>query len=179
MTVDLSKNAQTENKETAITNIAIRFGIIGGLTSILVSLILYLLGMQLESWTKWISTGIMVAAIIVGLKMCAIANEGKHTSFGYLFGQGMIITLILSAITILYFLLHISIIEPDFIDKTLDVSRNQMSDKGLSQEQIDNAITLSKKFMSPGIMVLFSLLGMLFMGAIASLIGTFIYKNNK
>ena len=52
-------------------------------------------------------------------------------------------------------------------------------EKGLSEEQVDAAIEMSKKFMSPGIMMAISLFSSLIMGAIVSLISAAIFKNEK
>jgi hypothetical protein len=78
-----------------------------------------------------------------------------------------------------YFFFYSNFIEANFIDNLLDVSRAQMAEKGLSEEQVDAAIEMSKKFMSPGIMMAISLFSSLIMGAIVSLISAAIFKNEK
>lgn len=167
------------NKELSIKDNAIKFGVIGGLLGIIISLVLYFADLQFESWSKWLQTLIMISTIILGIKVIADANKGKLISFGGLFKAGMIITIIVTIISIVYFLIYTNFIEIDFVGKVLEESRKQMAEKGLSEEQIDQALSMSKSFMSPGIMVVFSLIGSLIFGAIASVIGAAIFKNEK
>ena len=158
---------------------AIKFGVIGGLGGIIISLILFFANLQYESWSKWLQSLVMIVAIVVGVKAIAAANKHKVVSFGALFGAGMLITTIIAIISIVYFFLYSNFIETNFIDNLLDVSRAQMAEKGLSEEQVDAAIEMSKKFMSPGIMMAISLFSSLIMGAIVSLISAAIFKNEK
>ncbi len=165
--------------ELNIKSPAIKYGLIGGLASIIVSLILYIANMQFETWSRWLSTGVMVAMIIFGCKGIADANRGKTIHFGKLFGGGMIVTLIIAVMSIIYFYIYMNFIETDFTGKILEISRQQMAEKGLGEEQIDRALEMSKKFMSPAIMMAFSLLGMTVVGTIASLIGAAIFKKDN
>ena len=158
---------------------AIKFGLIGGLGGIIISLILFFANLQYESWSKWLQLLVMIVAIVVGEKAIAAANKNKVVSFGALFGAGMLITTIIAIISIVYFFFYSNFIEANFIDNLLDVSRAQMAEKGLSEEQVDAAIQMSKKFMSPGIMMGISLISSLIMGAIVSLISAAIFKNEK
>ena len=158
---------------------AIKFGIIGGLGGVIVSLILFFANLQYESWSKWLQSIVMVVAIISGIKAISDANKNKLVPFGSLFGGGMLITVIISVISIVYFLVYSNFIETNFIDNLLEVSRKQMAEKGLSEEQVDAAIEMSKKFMSPAIMTVISLISSLIMGAIVSLIGAAIFKKEK
>ena len=153
---------------------AIKFGVIGGLGGIIISLILFFANLQYESWSKWLQSLVMIAAIVIGVKTIAAANKHKVVSFGALFGAGMLITTIIAIISIVYFFFY-----TNFIENLLDVSRAQMAEKGLSEEQVDAAIEMSKKFMSPGIMMAISLFSSLIMGAIVSLISAAIFKNEK
>lgn len=155
---------------------SIQFGVIGGLASIIVSLILYFANLQLEPWAKWISSLVLIGAVILGIRAIAKQNQNLELPFGTLFGGGMLVTLIITIFTIAYFLFYIKLIEPDFVDKILDISRQQMAQKGLNDDQIEKAVEMSKKFMTPGLMVLFSSIGTLLIGAIASLIGAAIFK---
>ncbi len=158
---------------------AIKFGIIGGLGGVIVSLILFFANLQYESWSKWLQSIVMIVAIIAGIRAIADANKNKLVPFGSLFSGGMLITVIISVISIIYFLVYSNLIETNFIDNLLEVSRKQMAEKGLSEEQVDAAIEMSKKFMSPAIMTVISLISSLIMGAIVSLIGAAIFKKEK
>lgn len=158
---------------------AIKFGIIGGLAGILVSLIVFFANLQYESWSKWLQTLVMLAAIVTGIMAIASANKGKIIPFGSLFKGGMLITLILTVFAIVYFLVYSNVIEPDFIHNLLEETRKQMMEKGLSEEQAEAALKISEKFMTPGVMSVISFLSSLVVGAIISLICAAIFKTEK
>lgn len=155
---------------------AVKYGIIGGLSGIIVSLILFFLHMQFEVWAKWLQTFVMLSAIILGIRAIAEDNKNIPVPFGSLFKGGMIITLIVAVISIVYFLVYTNFIETDFVDKILDVSRQKMADKGLSEEQIDTAVEMTKKFMSPIFMTIIALVSNLIIGAVTSVICAAIFK---
>ena len=170
-------NQQTRQEgEIDIKSNAVKYGIIGGLGGIIISLILFFLHMQFESWAKWLQTFIMLSAIILGIRAIAEDNRNKLVPFGTLFKGGMMITLIVAIISIIYFLIYSNFIETDFVDKILEVSRQKMADKGLSEEQTDRAIEMTKKFMSPVFMTVIALISNLIIGAVTSVIGAAIFK---
>ena len=179
MSNELSDQPLPDKNGIDIKTNAVKFGLIGGFAGILVSLSIFFANLQYESWSKWLQSLVMLAAIILGIKAIADANKVKLISFGDLFKGGMLITFILSLISILYFLVYSNIIEPDFIDNLMDVSKKEMLEKGLSEEQTETALNISRKFMSPGIMAVISLVSSLIIGAITSAIGAAIFKNEK
>jgi hypothetical protein len=69
------------------------------------------------------------------------------------------------------------ILFPDFKDKAMEDARKNMQAKNLSEEQADKAIEISRKFFMT-IVISVTLLGYLFCGLIASLIGAAITKKN-
>ena len=71
-------------------------------------------------------------------------------------------------------------IDPDFVQKTLDFSREQMIEQNpnMTQEQIETAMGMSAKFMSPVFMSAIAMLATLFFGFIISLFAGLIMKKN-
>ena len=135
--------------------------------------------MQFETWARWIGTLVLISVVLLGIKTIAAENERKLKPFGSLFGAGMLITFVIAIISILYFFLYLNFIETNFTGKILEISRQQMTEKGLNEEQIDKALEMTKTFTSPWIMAVFALIANLFFGAIASLIGAAIFKEEK
>lgn len=78
-----------------------------------------------------------------------------------------------SFILALYLYVYLDIINPDEIKQMLTSSENEMKEQGLSPIQIQQAMSLSKGFMSPIAMSIFSFLGYSF----STLISTFIVAN--
>ncbi len=66
---------------------------------------------------------------------------------------------------------------PEFKDKAMDEARKGMTTKNLSEEQIEKAIDITRKFFMV-FLIGGALLGYLLFGAIASLIGAAITKKD-
>lgn len=177
MTDSTNNNNPDLIKQDTAQNIAVKFGLIGGLIIVITSLLLFILNAGYDSWAKWIQTIILTIIIIVGIKK--ISTNNSYISFGTLFKGGMIISVIIAVLTLLYFFIYVNFIDPDFINNLLEISRKQMLEKGLSDEQIEKAISMSKSFMSPGIMAAISFCSSLILGAFVSLISAAVFKKDK
>ncbi len=159
--------------------IAVRFGFITGFIGVLTSLILYFSNQEYTSILKWLPVIFMLVIIIGGQQQIVKANSNYQISFGTLFKAGITITLITAIFMVVYFIIYANFIEPNFVDKILDISKLEMAKKGLSEEQTESAIEMSKKFMSPVFMAIMSFISNSVMGTLASLIGAAIFKNEK
>ena len=126
-----------------------------GLMLSLILIVIDLIGgfahLRFESWFKWISTLVAAIAIIV---FCI--QFGKRqvdgVTFGKVFGYGFKISLIVSAVMVVYTLLSMYVIFPELIDQILTKTRTDLQAAGkLTDDQIDTQVAMTKKFMQPGI----------------------------
>ncbi len=176
MNQDILDKPSLKKEEIQYKNSALKFGLIAGLISILLSLILYFTNLQFESWTKWLSSFLTFILIILGIKSIATENKGSILTFGTLFKAGLIITIILTIVSIVYFIIFTTVIDTDFTNKLIDVQREVLKEKGLSEEQIDRSMRMVEKMMSPIMMSVVSFFTFLTIGTITSLIGAAIFK---
>jgi hypothetical protein len=70
-------------------------------------------------------------------------------------------------------------IDPTFPEKMKDFQYEQMEAQGLSDAQIEQAISMSEKFTTGGLSFLFPLLGAILFSLIMTLIVAAIMKKNK
>ena len=152
-----------------------------GLVIILVLAVIDLIGgfahLKLEKWYSWVSTLVLVAAIIWACINYASQLKGD-TTFGNCFAHGFKTSAVVACFLIIYTLISIYFIFPETRDMALEQARKQMEEKGnIPEATIDQALEMTKKFFLPftigGV-----LLGTLIVGAIASLIGAAIAKKN-
>jgi hypothetical protein len=134
--------------------------------------------LRFESWFKWISTIISVVAIII---FCI--QYGKQqvdgVTFGKVFGYGFRISLIVSALMVVYTLLSFYVIFPELVDQILVKTRTDLQAAGkLSDDQIDTQLSMTKKFMQPIPLSIFVFLATLFFDTIASLLGAAFTKKS-
>lgn len=170
-----------ENQPNSIKKIALNYGILLALLSIVLQVISYVLDVHIDRpwWLSVVQLLISVSIIVYGIKAFKTANANFLT-LGQALKAGLAISLVAGIIAVLFNFVFINFIDPDFIQKTLDFSRQQMVEQypNMTQEQIDNSMEISAKFMSPWVMSAFAMIATLFFGFIISLIAGLIMKRN-
>ncbi|HEX4849457.1 MAG TPA: DUF4199 domain-containing protein [Puia sp.] len=151
---------------------------------LIISLILFVLdlvagfaGFKYAEWYKWIPGLIMFALFIWACVSYASQMENKVT-FGSVFGHGFKTSAVTACVSVIFTILSVLVIFPETREIALDQARKQMEAKGqLTEDQIDNAINITKKMFMP-----FAIIGVivftLLAGAVASLIGAAVVKKN-
>ena len=150
-------------------------GFIIGLIMIAFSLTVSFLDLQSNSIFQWLGYGIFLIGIIL-----AISQYGKqlnyNSKFGDYFAHGFKVSAVVTLLMIVFLIVFMTVF-PEFKDKAMDEARKSMTTKNLSEEQIDKAIDITKKFFMV-FLIGGALLGYLLFGAIASLIGAAITKKD-
>ena len=153
--------------------------------AILISLILIvadLIGgfahLRFTSWFKWVSTIIIITSLII-----VSINYGKQhdeVTFGKVFGYAFKISLFISIFMTVYSFISIYVIFPEFVDQALQNAREGMEARGgLTEEQIDAGMAMTKKFMQPVPLGIFSFVVTLIVGVIGSLLGAAVAKKSE
>ena len=151
---------------------------------LLVSLILIVIGIAgyftklfEQSWFSWASNGILCIAVIWGCITYANQMNGQVT-FGNVFTHGFKMSVVIALILIVWVLLAMTVLFPEMKDKTLEMARQRMEERGnLSDSQIEQGVEFTKKFFIP-FAIGGTLLGTLIFGTVASLIGAAVAKKN-
>jgi len=168
----------TEKKSSS--KISLHYGIILGIISVLISVVVYALGMQYDQDWKMGSIGIiaMIALIFLGIKKFKEFNDG-YLTLGQALKTGIGIALIGGIISVIYTYVFMTIIEPDFMANTMVKAQEQMMEQNpnLTDEQVEQATAMMSKFSSPAITSAFALMGSLFFGFIIALVSGLIQKN--
>lgn len=150
-------------------------GFIIGLIMIAFSLTVSFLGLQSNSIFQWLGYGIFLIGIIL-----AISQYGKqlnyNSKFGDYFAHGFKVSAVVTLLMIVFLIIFMTVF-PEFKDKAMDEARKGMTTKNLSEEQIEKAIDITRKFFMV-FLIGGALLGYLLFGAIASLIGAAITKKD-
>jgi hypothetical protein len=153
--------------------------------AILISLLLIVVDLiggfghlKFTSWFKWVSTIVILSSlIIIGI------NYGKQhdeVTYGKVFGYCFKISLIVAIFMTVYTYISIYVIFPEFIDQALQNARAGMEAKGgLTEEQMDAGMAMTKKFMQPVPLGIFSFLATLFICTIGSLLGAAFAKKSE
>lgn len=170
-----------ETQNASLKKIALNFGVLLALLSIVLQVISFVLDAHIDRpwWLTVLQLAISIGVLVYGIKAFKNENEGFLT-IGQALKTGLAISLVAGIISVIFNYIFINYIDPDFIQKTLDFSREQMITDfpNMTPEQIENSLEISAKFMSPAIMSAVAILATLFFGFIISLVAGMILKKN-
>ncbi|MFC7357046.1 DUF4199 domain-containing protein [Jejudonia soesokkakensis] len=171
-----------ETQKASVKKIALSYGLILALLTIGLSVIVYVMGMHTQQpwWQSLTGFLISIGCIVYGIKAFK-ADNGGFLSLGEALKTGLGIALVAGLLGGLFTLLFVTVIEPDFAIQMMETSRDKMieSNPNMTDEQMDMALSIQEKMMSPGILFAISIISTLFIGFIISLIAGLIMKVNK
>ncbi|HEY5462469.1 MAG TPA: DUF4199 domain-containing protein [Hanamia sp.] len=161
--------------EQKITSPATK-GIVISLILIVLGLVTYFLDMSANKAMQWAGYIIFIAAII-----WSVSSYGKqinyNSTFGNYFAHGFKVTAIVTLLMIIFTVIFIFLF-PDIKEKGIETARKSMEAKGnMTSDQITQAISFTQKFFMVFV-IGGTLVGYLFFGAVASLIGAGVTKKD-
>jgi hypothetical protein len=161
----------------------IRYGLILGLISSVLSAVMMMTNMVDFSGTKsnWLSNVISWGvSIFIFYKAIETYKEelGGFITLGKCISVSFWTGLISGAISAAFLFVYFKFIDVSFLEKTLDLMRANMEEKGMSSSEIDSAISITSWLISPGFMSFAGLLGGIFMGVLVGLILGLIMKKD-
>jgi len=171
-----------ESEKINSKKIIINYGLILGIISVLLGVISYVMGdLYQPHWTMQVLGYI----IFIGIVVYGI-NEFKKTNGGFLrLGQalkiGTGIAAVAAVIGIIYFIIQVNFIEPDYFVNYIDFQREAAykANPSVTQEQVDAGLEFSKPFMNTGFFVAIQIAMTLLFGLIISLIAGLVMKKQN
>jgi len=129
---------------------------------------------------QYLGLVVLIAGMIIGSLMYKKLQPGEYLTYGQSFTVNFLIGLYATIISVIFYFFYVKFINTGLIQEMLEMARNKMEAKGnLSSDQIDQAMNMTQKFMSPIGMMLWGLVGNAFFSAIfALIIAIFVRKNN-
>jgi len=170
-------------KQVSMRPTAMRYGLIGGLILIAFGLVVNVSGLNQPgssmSWvTGLISVAIFAAVLVIAVKYHRDQELGGYITFGRSFGLSMLTVLIMAVLGAIFTYVYMAFIDPSMADQMLEMTREQYESMGMSEEQIEQSLSMAKTFMQPHWAALMGILGNLFFGAIVGLIISAVMKKN-
>ncbi len=163
-------------KDTNIWKNSMNWGLIVGIVLIIYSLLMYFLGLSLEKWVGYLSYLLILGGIIYSTIQYRDNILGGSITYGKALGFGTLVILFAAIVSAVYAYLFYAYIDPEMINKILEMTEEEMVNKGVSDEQIEMALEMQSKFMKPWLMALFSIPSLTFMGFIFSLFTSIFLK---
>lgn len=159
--------------------IILKWGLIGGVLSIIIGLIAYLLNMTDSKLVQYLSILIMLGAIVFAHFEYRDKLNNGFAKFGELFRVGFLVSLVISFISLIWFYLYVSFLDTDLIARTLSKVESDMVERGLSGEGLDQALNMTKKFMTPLYMSLTGFFYAAILGLVVTLVSALIIRNEN
>lgn len=156
----------------------LKWGIIGGIVSVLVG---YLMSLNVD-WTsfeaieasrkspaQYLTYVILAAMIMLAMFEHRKKDLGGVMSYGRSIGVAMVVSIASGICSAIYVFAFFGILHPEFQQMIIDQAMSQMQE--VSPEQEEQVISMMKLTTGPTAMALFTLLGNCFLGLVIGLIG--------
>jgi uncharacterized membrane protein YeaQ/YmgE (transglycosylase-associated protein family) len=121
---------------------------------------------------------ILIVGIVLGMKDYRAQNN-TFMSYGQGLGIGSLISAIVGLIGSMFSMFYLEFIDNTIIKQSMDKAREDMETRGMDDAQIDQAMSMTEKFMTPGIMFAMGVLSYVIIGFIISLIIAAIMRKDK
>ena len=161
-----------EEKQTSKGMHTLTYGVGTGLVMIVYSLIMYVANLYMNTTLQYLSFIILITGMVIGsLQYRKVALNGYMT-YGQSFSLSFMIGLFATIVSIIFFFFYVKYINTGLIEELMAQARIKMEAKAgsMSQDQLEQALAMQAKFMTPVWMVIWGLVGNLFFAAIFALI---------
>lgn len=170
-----------ELQKTSPGKFAVSYGIILGVVMILIGVFMYVSGMALQGkqWPQFLYYLIFPAVIIYAISKYKKTNA-NILSLGEAIKIGLIAGVISGIIYGIYGIIFNYVIDPDFMGKIMEVTREKMMENpNMTEEMVNQNMSIAEKFMNPWIGITIWIALSAVFGLIYSLIGGLIMKNEE
>lgn len=162
------------------TRVAIRYGAILGLINVIIYLMFYFGGASVESrYPTYIGYVVDIIVIVFGVKAYRDQYCEGFITYGKSLGTGVLIGLFSGIISAIFTVLMFTVIDPGLGQKIIEATQQKLADRGMTEEQIQMSITMTKKFMHPALMFIFAIAGTVLITFIFSLVISIFMKKEK
>jgi len=172
----------TNPSDVPFMQTALRYGLIGGAISVVVNLVAQLLGwadgsnMGMSMLIGAIGIAVYIIAQVMGVRQHRDNELGGYISFGRAFLVCLVIAMVMAIIASLFNYIYLNFIDPEAMERMIEGIREQYEEMGMSDEDIENALSMIDMTTSPLMQIVGGIFGGAVMGGITGLITGAIMK---
>lgn len=161
-------------------SVGIRYGLIMGVIGIALFVIFIAAGVDIQGPARWLNVLVLAVVIFLAHKYFKENGDGYMT-IGQGTGIGFWMCLVSSSLSSVFTYVYVKFIDTGFIQQMMDKTREGMEEKGtMSEEQVDQAMAMTAKFMTPEMMLILGLVfGVIFGVIVALIVSLFTQKKNE
>ncbi len=160
----------------------LKYGIISAVAGTCITLLIYVLGWDKSPsgrYLGWLSFPVTIVLMVMCVKECRHTLYEGFISFGQAFKNLFLMILISSVLAALFMYVYTAFINPSLIDYILEQQALSLEERGMDQSQIDKAMAISEKFVTPLWMSVWSfVIGLLILTIIALILAAVMKKEN-
>ena len=170
------ENEELQQVPITTRSVGIRYGLFMAAFGILYFVVLMILNIDMSQGPgRWV--GIIINAAFMFLAHKNYKDNGNGF-MSYSQGMGIVfwMTLFSTVISSVFTYIYTKFIDSSFIQKILENQEEAMLNRGMSSEQVEQAMRMTEKFMTPEMMFVFGLIGGFVILIICGLIVTLFTK---
>ena len=169
---------ETNATSVTPTSIGLRYGLLTGLISVIISFALFATHME-QSPLRYVSFVVLVGGMVLAMRYFKESNQG-FMSFGQGVGIGTVISAVGGVLSAIFTYIYMNIIDPEVVGRMMEKARADMEARGgMTDEQIDQGMAMAGKFMNGPIMIVGVVLGSLFFGVLLAMLVSAFMKHAK
>ena len=165
-------------EKTSTARVALKYGVLASVVIMIYTTIINLAGLSQNKILSSLSFVFMVVAIVLAMKNFREKNGG-YMSYGEGLGLGTLVSAVMGLLSSAFAMFYMQFIDNTLLTQGMDQVREDMERRGMDDSQIDQAMELSQKVMSPGVVFAIGVFGYVLMGLIISLIVAAIIRREK
>ena len=160
---------------------ALIYGGLLGALGVVFGIILFIMDLHYQGGLSLLIINLLITLAFISFGIYAFRKQNAgYISFGEALKIGVGIALIGGIIGIIYQQVLVNVLDPEFVDKSLELGRAQLTENtSLTTEQINQRIEGQRRFSTPLYQVAFGLIGSIVFGFILSLIPGLALKRSK
>ncbi len=146
------EHVETPEEKVTTRAAGIRYGLISGVISIAYFMIMVIAGINMtEGIGRW--AGLLITGVIIYLAHKYYKENGDgFMTIGQGTGIGFWLALVSTTMSSVFTYIYMKFIDNSMIQQILDKQREAMEERGMDDAQIDQAMSITEKFMTPEIM---------------------------
>lgn len=158
-----------ETTDVSKKSVAIKYGVINGLVGIILFVIIDFAGMAGNQAVSYLPA--LVTGVIIFFAQKEFIKEGDgFMNYGEGLGIGTLVSLFSSIISSVFLFVYVSFINTNYISNLLELQRKGMEEQGLTDAQIEQALSFTSGMFSPIALSIIGIFSGVIFGFIVSLI---------
>jgi hypothetical protein len=165
-----------ETKQPSLLKSTMNYGAMLGIILIIYTLLTWMLDIMTNDYLRYVTFIIVIAGIVLATKTFRDQEQGGAITYGRALGVGFLTVLFSGVIVSFFTYILYAVIDPGLIEKTYLLMEEQYYEAGMTDAQIEMAMSMAKRFSNPIMMSVFGLIGYAIMGFVFSLITSIFLK---